>query len=98
MDLAIGTPTTDDANGSPYYFAEYGFDHFLDAHHIGLPLPAMIIQPLIGNMEKITFDGGLNYVYKLCIFDFGWVVLVCYQIVERMWCFVKMIDVLGSIF
>jgi hypothetical protein len=56
--LRIRATTTVDDYPGMHNFTEYIFNHFLHPQCIQLPLPAMIIDAIVGDMEEKTFDAA----------------------------------------
>jgi len=56
VHLCICTATAIDAHRRFQHFAEHPFDDFLHADSRLLPLPAVVLQSVEGDMEKEPFD------------------------------------------
>jgi hypothetical protein len=61
MYAGIGTSTPKDGGGCFQHFQQSGLYDLLNGDQVGLPLPAMIVLPVIGDMEKVTFDDGMGW-------------------------------------
>ena len=58
--LRVCAPTTVDDYLGMYNFSQYILNHLLHAQSIQLPLPAMIIDAIVSDMEEKSFDAASN--------------------------------------
>ena len=58
MYPGIGAAATDGGYRALQYFGQYGLNDGLYPDSRGLSLPAVVLKPLVSNMEKIAFDAA----------------------------------------
>lgn len=73
MHPGVCTAAAIDRSGRFQDLQQSGFQHFLYGQCIGLPLPAVIVEPVVGDMEEVALDvfegkGSVALWSRACIF------------------------------
>lgn len=65
MHLRVCSPAAVNDDAFFQHFCQDAFNDFLDAYSGHLPLPAVVIQAVEGDMKEKTFDGGVGVAKRL---------------------------------